>query len=78
MLPALVVAAALSVCFPYFLKALKAHRLLKWEVVAQAAQPQAVIPALYQNKGSNEKEEDALFLPLLWYGSGVFFWEASL
>jgi len=50
MLPALVVARVLSVCFPRFLKALKAHRILEREVAVKAAQPQAVIPALYCDK----------------------------
>jgi hypothetical protein len=60
-------------CFPYFAGVLKAHRLPEGEVVAPVAQPQAVVPALYRDKGSSEKEEDSVFLPFLWYRSGVFF-----
>jgi len=78
MLPALVVAAMLSGCFRYFPKVLKAHLLLERGVPAQVAQPLPVIPALYRDKGSNEKEEAAVCLSFLWYGSGVFFWGASL
>jgi hydrogenase maturation protease len=48
--PAPVVARVLSGCFPRFPKALKAHWILEGEVAVPLAPPQAVIPALYDDR----------------------------
>jgi hydrogenase maturation protease len=50
MLPARVVARVPGGCFPRLLKALKAHRILEWEVAAPLVQTQAVIPVLYKDR----------------------------
>jgi hydrogenase maturation protease len=50
MLPAPVVARALSGCFPRFPKALKAHWILERGVVAPLVPLPAVIPVLYEDR----------------------------